>query len=265
MSLCVIIDGGLGNQLFMIFTCISKAIDEKRDFSIFPIYNNSIRSYYFTSMLKYLLFKVSPNIPSNEIYKEPYFSYQEIPDNLKVIRGYFQSPKYFHHNRNQIMEMLGFNDFKNRFKFETKTVAIHLRFGDMSFNQGNHAILKPDYFINSLNILLNMINKNEYRFVIFGEKNDDELIDDYIKLFKNFNIKFEKMYEIHKDLNDWKELFYMSSCDHFIIANSTYSWFGAYLSNNPQKIVFYPNEWFGVNNRDNSLRDLFMDNWIKVK
>ena len=265
MSLCVIIDGGLGNQLFMIFTCISKAIDERRDFCIFPIYNNSIRSYYFTSMLKYLLFKVSPNIPSNEIYKEPSFSYQEIPDNLKVIRGYFQSSKYFHHNRNNIMNILGFNDFKTRFNLGFKAIAIHLRFGDMSFNQGNHAILKKEYYIKALMTLINKVNKDDYRFIIFGEKNDDEIINDYLKCFnKFFDIKFEKFYDIYQETCDWKELFYMSSCEHFIIANSTYSWFGAYLSNNPQKTIIYPTEWFGVNNQNNSLEDLFMDDWIKI-
>lgn len=265
MSICVIIDGGLGNQLFMIFTCISKAIDENKDFTIFPIYNNSIRSYYFTSILKTLLFKVAPNIPANEIYKEPSFTYNPIPDNTKVIRGYFQSPKYFNHNRNEIMNMLDFNIFKERFNINFKAVAIHFRFGDMSFNQGNHAILKIDYYIKALTTLLNKINKNEYRFIIFGEKNDDEIINDYIsKLNNNFDIKFEKFYEIYKDINDWKELFYMSSCEHFIIANSTFSWFGAYLSNNPRKEVLYPTEWFGINNQGNSLNDLFLDNWTKI-
>lgn len=265
MSLCVIIDGGLGNQLFMIFTCISKAIDERRDFSIFPIYNNSIRSYYFTSILKSLLFKVAPNIPSNDVYKEPSFLYQEIPDNLKVIRGYFQSPKYFHHNRDNIMNILGFNEFKQRFNFDFKAVAIHLRFGDMSFNRGNHAILKKEYFIKALLTLINKINPEEYRFIIFGEKNDDEIINDYLKNFNRFfDIKFEKFYDIYEGICDWKELLYMSSCEHFIIANSTYSWFGAYLSNNTQKNIICPTEWFGVNNQNNSLEDLFMDDWIKI-
>lgn len=264
MSLCVIIDGGLGNQLFMIFTCISKAIDERRDFSIFPNINNN-RKYYFTSFLKSLLFKVAQNIPSNEVYKEPLFAYQQIPDNLKVILGYFQSPKYFNHNRNIIMNILGINEFKQRFNFDFKAVAIHFRFGDMSYLQGNHAILKKEYYIKALLTLINKINPEEYRFIIFGEKNDDEIINDYLKSCNRFfDIKFEKIYDIYEGLNDWKELLYMSSCEHFIIANSTYSWFGAYLSNNPQKTIICPTEWFGINNQKNSLEDLFMDDWIKI-
>lgn len=264
MSLCVIIDGGLGNQLFMIFTCISKAIDERRDFSIFPNINNN-RGYYFTSIFKSLLFKVAPNIPSNEIYKEPFFAYQQIPDNSKVILGYFQSPKYFHHNRNNIMNLLGFNNFKTRFNLGFKAIAIHFRFGDMSYLQGNHAILKKEYYIKALINLIKKINKDDYRFIIFGEKNDDEIINDYLKTFnKYFDINFEKFYDIYQGLNDWKELFYMSSCEHFIIANSTYSWFGAYLSNNPQKTIICPTEWFGINNQKNSIEDLFMEDWIKI-
>ena len=264
MSLCVIIDGGLGNQLFMVFTCISKAIDENRDFSIFPNINNN-RGYYFTSILKSLLFKVAPNIPSNEIYKEPCFAYNQIPNNLKVILGYFQSPKYFHHNRENIMNILGFNDFKQRFNLGFKAVAIHFRFGDMSYLQGNHAILKKEYYIKALMKLINKINPEEYRFIIFGEKNDDEIINDYLKCFNIFfDFKFEKIYDIYQGLNDWKELFYMSSCEHFIIANSTYSWFGAYLSNNPNKTIICPTDWFGINNQKNSLKDLFMDDWIKI-
>jgi len=265
MSLCVIIDGGLGNQLFMIFTCISKAIDEKRDFSIFPIYNNSIRSYYFTSILKTLLFKVAPNIPSNEIYKEPYFTYSPIPNNLNIIRGYFQSAKYFNHNKNEIIKILKFDEYKKKFKLNFKAVAIHLRFGDMSFNQGNHAILKIDYYLKALTTLLGKINKNEYRFIIFGEKNDNEIINDYINILNSrFDIIFEKFYDIYPNLYDWQELFFMSSCEHLIIANSTFSWFGAYLCDYSNKIIIRPSQWFGINNINNSTKDLFLDDWIEI-
>lgn len=163
------------------------------------------------------------------------------------------------------MNILGFNDFKMRFNFGFKAVAIHLRFGNRSFNQGNHIILNKEYFIKALITLLNKINKDEYRFIIFGEKNNDEIINDYLKCFnKFFDIKFEKFYDIYQETCDWKELFYMSSCEHFIIANSTYSWFGAYLSNNPQKTIICPTEQFGVNNKHKYIEDLYMDDWIKI-
>ena len=101
--------------------------------------------------------------------------------------------------------------------------------------------------------------------MIFAESNDDELVKVYLEIFKKFfNINFEKFYEIYGDMKDWKELFYMSSCEHMIVANSTFSWFGAYLNNNPSKIIIRPDEWFGVNNQDKSLEDLFPTDWIKV-
>jgi hypothetical protein len=217
-------------------------------------------------MFKSLLFKVALNNTQIQmIYNEPSFNYTPIPDNIKTIRGYFQSSKYFHHNRDNIIELLGFNHFKKRFKFDFKTVAIHLRFGDMSFNQVHHVIQRPEYYIDALKVLLNKIDKNDYKFIIFGEKNDDEIINDYMNIFSNiFNIKFFKFYDIHRNVQDWQEMFYMSSCEHFIISNSTFSWFSAYLSNNPEKTVIYPSRWFGNNYTDKTVDDLFLEDWIKI-
>ena len=273
MSLCIVLDAGLGNQLFMLFTGISKAIDEKRDFSIYPIYN-TFRQFYFTNFLKSLIFKVNPNpiINQNDVHEEPFFHYSEIPNNKKLIKGYYQSPKYFHHNRDKIIDILKINSYLNKYKPTNKTIAIHLRFGDMSFNQGNHIILKPIYFINAINKLIDLLNINNddyktYDFLIFGEKNDNDIIDDYIDEINkklNYELKFNKFYNLFPNMKDYEELSFMSNCNHFIIANSTFSWFGAYLSNNPNKIVICPNEWFGPKLLHNNIKDLYMDNWIKI-
>ena len=53
----------------------------------------------------------------------------------------------------------------------------------------------------------------------------------------------------------------MTQCSDFIIGNSTYSWWGAWLCNNPDKIVIYPDKWFGPNNQNNSTKDLFPKEW----
>ena len=270
MSLCIVLDAGLGNQLFMLFAGISKAIDEKRDFSIFPIYN-TFRQFYFTNLLKSLLFKVAPNtnnIHKNDFYEEPYFHYKEIPNNKKLIKGYFQSPKYFHHNKDKILEILKIDKYKNKNKLDFKAIAVHLRFGDMSFNQGNHIILTPFYFINAIKKMKELVlNWKDYSFVIFAEKNDNDLIDDYIEIINNNleePITFIKFYELYSNTKDYEELFYMNSCEHFIIANSSYSWFAAYLNDNNNKQVLYPCQWFGINQCHNITNDLFMDNWIKI-
>ena len=66
-------------------------------------------------------------------------------------------------------------------------------------------------------------------------------------------------------MRDYQELMFMSNCEHLIIANSTFSWFGAYLNDYPEKKVIYPNKWFGIlNSSKNDMKDLFMNNWIKV-
>ena len=268
--LTIILEHGLGNQLFILFTGISKAIDENRDFIVYPIYN-TFRKFFFTSLLKSLLFKVAPivNLHSKEdLYEEPHFHYSPIPNNKKAIKGYFQSPKYFHHNKNKIIEILNLNSFLNKYKFDYKTIGIHLRFGDMSFNQGNHIILKPSYFINAIHKLKQEIsNINDYKFIIFGEKDDNEIIDDYIQIINDefANLDLYKFYDIYPNMRDYQELMFMSNCEHLIIANSTFSWFGAYLNDYPEKKVIYPNKWFGIlNSSKNDMKDLFMDNWIKV-
>jgi hypothetical protein len=64
-------------------------------------------------------------------------------------------------------------------------------------------------------------------------------------------------------LEDWEQMLLMSLCNHNIIANSTFSWWGAYLNDNPGKIVCYPEHWF-MPEVKKDVTDLFEEDWIKI-
>jgi len=277
-KITIIIHGGLGNQLFMIFTGLSKAFDENRGFSVFPIITNGHRGYYFSNLLKKLSFNIEDNILNVQHrygYEEENFHYNPIPKDALTLKGFFQSPKYFHHNKDKIVKYLELDKYQDRFKFKEDYIMLHFRFEDNLINQINHYQLRPSYYINALIKLFEFIPdaNDKYKFLIFGIKNDDELINDYIDEITNevynrngIKIDFIKIYELLPDTKDYQELIYMSNCKHFIIANSSFSWFGAYLNRNENSIVLYPDEWFGPVFKDTYFfYDMYPENWIKVK
>lgn len=268
----IILESGLGNQLFMIFTGMSKAIDENKEFCIYPINHNYPRGYYFSSLFKTLI----PNVEKYELntnnrfgYNELNFHYDPIPRDAEIIKGYFQSPKYFNHNKDKIIEKLELEKLQDKYQFNFNAVSLHFRFNDYIWQQRTYIFLKPSYYINAINKLAELVPNlfKDYKFIVFCQKEDNELVEDYInEISKHFNnqIKFIKSYEINPNITDYQELLFMSSCQHFINANSSFSWFGSYLSRNTNKKVIYPNEWFGSNLKSNSLKDIALDEWIKV-
>ena len=101
------------------------------------------------------------------------------------------------------------------------------------------------------------------RVLFFCEKSDNaDVINIINELPLNERIEYMK---VNDTIDDWKQMLIMSCCHSNIIANSTFSWWGAYLNDNPHKKVYYPSTWFGGRlSSKNNTNQLFPESWIRV-
>jgi hypothetical protein len=178
-----------------------------------------------------------------------------------LITGFFQSEKYFVNYKKIVLKLFRFP--KTRDKLLQKylnliknknSVAIHIRRGDYLNNpkvRYVHGILKEDYYKKSISYFKKRV-KNPI-FFIFSD--DVELVK---KTFFFFNKKKFIFIDTKSSIND---LHLMSNCKHFIIANSTFSWWGAWLSKNKHKIICAPKNWLRAKI---STPDIIPDSWIKI-
>jgi len=267
--------GGLGNQLFQIFTLLAYSIETKQKFILpekLPDWDK--RHTYWNSLLINLEKYISDTKIYNCIkYNEPNFHYNPIPyiiNNIEL-NGYFQSYKYFDNHFFDIIKFIKLNSIIKNTKvkylhyFENNTISMHFRLGDYKKLQDHHPILEYEYYEKSIeNIIINT-SKDNYDVLYFYEKDD---IDDVCLIINKLKNKFTNVKFIGVDTNivDWEQMLLMSLCNHNIIANSTFSWWGAYIGYklNENKIICYPFKWFGPKLSHYNVSDLFLDKWKKI-
>lgn len=188
---------------------------------------------------------------------ECHFDYHEIP-NLGAnvnLTGFFQSWKYFEHCKDEVKKVFelthipGYEDY----------VSIHVRRGDYVNYSSSFPPIDDKYLLNATNIIdLGICRVN---YLIFS---------DDIKWCKEYFIKYGDVIQYSEGKSDREDLSLMASCGHHIIANSTFSWWGAYLGHNPNRIVISPScvrgNWFGLQSgvkRD--VVDLLPPEWTQIK
>jgi hypothetical protein len=272
--------GGLGNQLFQIFCGIAYSLENHIPFKISaskfdlvsPVDNISKRPTYWTSFLNNLSsFTYQQELQIPTYIEKTHFKFTKIPyitQDFKLY-GYYQSYKYFDAQYANICKMIDLDnqkveiaekhkDLLNRAK---KPISIHFRIGDYVKNQAMHPILSTSYYINCIKYLKSLLPDLEehYYLLVFGENGDNEKIVNAIEsIKKSFAIE---IIICDYAIPDYEQLLLMSLTSHNIIANSTFSWWGAYYNNNYNKIVCYPSIW---NGSYNNINDLFPESWIKI-
>jgi hypothetical protein len=144
---------------------------------------------------------------------------------------------------------------------ETTYISAHFRFGDYKNYPNIYTLLTATYYKNALNNILKDGIK-EYKVLYFCENDSVNEVNEIIDTLKS---DFPQINFIRADpqLEDWEQMLLMSLCKHNIIANSTFSWWGAYLNTNPEKIVCYPDQWFSPKAKKDT-SDFCLDDWKKI-
>lgn len=267
--------GGLGNQLFQIFTGLNYAIEHGRPIQ-FPykevVSEKPYRISYWSTFLKYILnLTTTFDIYRYSRYFARDFEYKEIPlfNRDICLHGYFQSYRYFEKHFDTICKMIKLDEQKAIIKYDYKdtlflttneTISLHFRLGDYVNLQDCHPILPITYYRNALS---QFDKEKPYRVLYFCEAADNDTVSKSIETLK-VDFKNMEFVKVPDSIEDWKQMLIMSICTHNIIANSSFSWWGAYFNNNLTKKVCYPSKWFGPVYNTWSTKDLLHTSWLSV-
>ena len=172
--------------------------------------------------------------------------------------GYWQTEKYFSDIREELLKDFQFEVADSSLKkyadkIRDNSVSVHVRRGDyLNFPDIYGGICGMDYYKKAMDFFC---EKNpETVFYVFSD--DKEWVQ---KAFREYNaVVVEK--DFFSDYEDWYDMYLMSQCNHNIIANSSFSWWGAWLNQNKNKKVISPGKWF---NGEKTL-DIWCPEWIRM-
>lgn len=225
--------------IYDIFDLIGSPISEKDEFNLLKINETSLE-------FNHHIFSLKSNIS---------------------LYGYWQSEKYFKENASLIK-----NDFTFKNSIEshnisiaseinkTNSVSIHLRGRDYINKPSTkkiHNTCDAKYYIDSIKYILRHV-QDPY-FYIFS---DD--LDWARSFFKDFECQHKFIEGNSWNKNSFEDMRLMSLCKYNIIANSSFSWWSAWLNKNPNKIVIAPHRWFAPSEMNKTAKDLVPEEWIKI-
>ncbi len=286
--------GGLGNQLFQYAAARNLSILHtttlKLDISYFE--RQSLRTYSLTPFriqeefatleeiaklkgiskkrLARIAFRLSQQLKPyyrRSIFSEPHLG----PFDVNIVKtprdvyldGSWQSEKYFkdieHVLRDEITvryPLDSANGAITRLIRQTESVSLHVRRGDYVSNPTTyhfHGVCSREYYQGAVDILTQMVK--EPHFFVFS--------DDIPWVQQNLGLDYPITYITHNGVdNAHEDLRLVRRCKHHIIANSSFSWWGAWLCTFPEKIVISPKKWFNAASLDTS--DLIPTSWIQL-
>lgn len=286
------LNGGLGNQMFQwalaraiekrtnIKTLIDMSFFKKKysrpyELGLFKLQPKFVEDFW-TNIKLNLIWKLRKKLDGKRfcginLYSEPHFEYDENILNLKpntYIEGFFQSEKYFSDVEKELRNDFQFKsqpDEKNQELLEkikeTNSISLHIRRGDYVQKkryQDVYAACPLTYYEKGVEYIAKRLSNPTLFTTLFIFSDDIEWVKENLKL------PYESVYVSHNTgEKSFEDLRLMSECRHNIIANSSFSWWGAWLNNNKEKIVIAPERWF--NDEKIVQTDVIPPSWIRLE
>lgn len=263
------LQGGLGNYMFQIACAYEYAL--KNNKKVFFTADDSVLVHkniniYKSNILSNINLLDSKRMSGKvTVYNEPDFHYTEIPaiEGNVYLSGYFQSEKYFKEHEKEIKQLffqpphifdkvvddIALDTYKVDIK-KDNTCSIHIRRGDYLKSPNHHPAQNMNFYMKAIKQM-----PSDSVFLIFS--------DDMAWCKENFPDIPEK-FKFIEGTTDYEDMLLMSLCRNNIICNSTFSWWGAWLNSNKNKIVIAPSKWFGPAYPNHNTKDLYCDNWILI-
>ena len=285
--------GGLGNQMFQYAAARSLSLRMKtslrldistfesyklhQGFELGRVFNAPIDVAGRHDLKRILGWKCHPNarrfltrsalkvIRGKNFVVEPHFDYWPEINRLNnncYLSGYWQSEKYFIDYSEQIRSDFTFKLPLNEENLklldqinQVNSVSLHIRRGDYISNPKAaevHGTCPLDYYNSAVKHIAEKIECPN--FFIFS--------DDILWAKKNLKIDYpHEFLNGNQGAESYNDMRIMSMCKHNIIANSSFSWWGAWLNSNPNKIVVAPNQWFA---KGDKTKDLIPSEWVRI-
>jgi hypothetical protein len=281
--------GGLGNQFFQIVATLAYALQHNlrvvfSDAKVVSVAWGPVpdRPAYFDSIFSALTSTTQPSLPGwpHAWCCLPWgqHHYMPLPPPLDAttsvcLDGYFQSYRYFEGRKEAIFRWLRLDAQIAEVRWRVwpagmpaRSVAVHFRQSDYMHLQHAHNVLPPAYYVDAIKHLLSTDFRDAAAVTIYYACEDQDAAHvqyAYVPLLAAMpNVTCERLLT---GGSDYKQLLAMACCDANVIANSSFSWWSAYLNPKPNKIVYYPSVWFGPQ-LAHTVRpdDMFPESWRRV-
>lgn len=258
--------GRLGNQMFQYASLRGISRNRGYDFCI-PNHNHIVKDPYGFDLKIELFYPFQmTNVHQRNIkvldrgyapvVQEKYFHFDEIlfnmcPDEI-TLAGFFQTEKYFQHIENEIRQDFEFKSeildpCKEMMSSVGKAISLHIRRTDYLVNP-NHTALELSYYEEALTHF-----DESLPVIVFSDEPD---------WCREQDLFSADRFMISESQDHYIDLCLMTLCQHHIIANSSFSWWGAWLANTDS--VMAPYKWFGEDNSDKDTKDLIPKRWTVI-